>query len=139
MAYKNLREFINLLEKGGQLARIKAPVDSHLEITEITDRISKGPPEKNKALLFENVVGSDMPVLINMFGSPQRMAWALGVRELEGLNEKMAQFIDPSPSREAGPVLGRAKDMLGALRNAGMRPKMVKNARMACGRMDNIY
>ena len=128
MAYKNLREFINLLEKGGQLARIKAPVDSHLEITEITDRVSKGPPEKNKALLFENVVGSDMPVLINMFGSPQRMAWALGVRELEGLNEKMAQFIDPSPSREAGPVLGRAKDMLGALRNAGMRPKMVKNA-----------
>ena len=128
MAYKDLREFIRLLEKGGQLARIKAPVDPHLEITEITDRVSKGPMAKNKALLFENVVGSDMPVLINMFGSPERMAWALGVRDLEELNEKMARLIDPKPPKGLGPTVGRAKDMLGALKSAGLKPKIVKNA-----------
>ena len=128
MAYKDLREFINLLEKGGQLARIKAPVDPYLEITEITDRVSKGPEEKNKALLFENVIGSDMPVLINMFGSPRRMAWALGVRELEELNEKMARLIDPRPPKGLGPAVDRARDMLGALKSAGLKPKIVKKA-----------
>jgi len=128
MAYKDLREFIRLLEKGGQLARIKAPVDPHLEITEITDRVSKGPMAENKALLFENVVGSDMPVLINMFGSPERMAWALGVRDLEELNEKMARLIDPKPPKGLGPTVGRAKDMLGALKSAGLKPKIVRNA-----------
>ena len=128
MAYKDLREFIRLLDKGGQLARISLPVDAHLEITEITDRISKGPEEKNKALLFENVVGSEMPVLINMFGGPKRMAWALGVRELEELNEKMSRLIDPRPPKGIGPAVGRAKDMLGALKSAGLKPKIVKNA-----------
>ncbi len=128
MAYKDLREFINLLDKGGQLVRIKAPVEPYLEITEITDRVSKGPMAKNKALLFENVTGSDMPVLINMFGSPKRMAWALGVRELDELNEKMSRLVDPRPPRGVGPAVGRAKDMLGALKSAGLKPKMVKNA-----------
>ncbi|HIQ11818.1 MAG TPA: menaquinone biosynthesis decarboxylase [Caldilineales bacterium] len=128
MAYKNLREFIRLLGKGGHLARITVPVDPRLEITEIADRVSKGPLEKNKALLFENVIGSDMPVLINMFGHPQRMAWALGVRELEELNQKMARLIDPSLPKGLGPVVGRAKDMLGALKSAGLKPKIVKKA-----------
>ncbi len=128
MAYKNLREFIRLLEKGGQLARISVPVDPYLEVTEITDRVSKGPLEKNKALLFENVHGSEMPVLINMFGHPQRMAWALGVRSLEELNEKMSRLVDPSLPKGLGPALGRAKDMMGALMSAGLKPKMVKKA-----------
>jgi len=128
MAYKDLREFIRLLEKGGELMRIEAPVETRLEITEITDRISKGPDAKNKALLFENVVGSEMPVLINMFGSARRMAWALGVRELEELNENMARLIDPRPPKGFGPIMGRTKDMLGALKSAGLKPKIVKNA-----------
>jgi len=128
MAYKNLREFIRLLEKGDQLVRVQVPVDPHLEITEITDRVSKGPLEKNKALLFEKVIGSDMPVLINMFGHPQRMAWALGVRELEELNRKMARLMDPNLPKGLGPAMGRAKDMLGALMSAGIKPKMVKKA-----------
>ncbi len=128
MAYKDLREFIRLLEKGGELVRIEAPVEARLEITEITDRVSKGPDAQNKALLFENVVGSEMPVLINMFGSARRMAWALGVRDLDDLNEKMARLIDPKPPKGLGPTVGRAKDMLGALKSAGLKPKIVKNA-----------
>jgi 4-hydroxy-3-polyprenylbenzoate decarboxylase len=101
--YKNLKEFVHHLEKEGELIRIKAPVDAELEITEIADRISKAccvdgnlandPEDKNqhsfadtqakkignKALLFENVRGYDMPVLINSLGSHKRMKMALGV------------------------------------------------------------
>ena len=73
MAYKDLREFIDVLEQRGLLRRITAEVDPELEITEITDRISKLEGEKNVALLFENVKGSTMPVLMNAFGSYERM------------------------------------------------------------------
>ncbi|NLF78605.1 MAG: menaquinone biosynthesis decarboxylase, partial [Chloroflexi bacterium] len=79
MAYADLRAFITRLETEGELVRITAPVSPHLEITEITDRVSKGPAAQNKALLFENVEGSTMPVLINAYGSARRMALALGV------------------------------------------------------------
>lgn len=66
MAFKDLHEFVALLEKEGELIRIKTEVDAELEITEIADRVSKayGP-----ALLFENVRGSSLPVLINAFGT----------------------------------------------------------------------
>ena len=75
MAYKNLQDFIATLEKRDELKRVSAEVDPCLEITEICDRISKacGP-----ALLFENVKGSEFPVLINAMGSFKRMALALG-------------------------------------------------------------
>ena len=76
MAFQDLREFIRALEKSGQLNRIRAEVDPELEITEITDRVSKrGGP----ALFFENVRGHSMPVLINAMGSRERMKLALGV------------------------------------------------------------
>ena len=91
---KDLREFIDLLETKKELVRINHPVSAHLEITEITDRISKSPAENNKALLFENVIGSDLPVLINAFGNRQRMSWALGVNDLEQLNERLAALLD---------------------------------------------
>ena len=69
MKFKDLREFIAFLEENGDLRRITTPVDHHLEITEITDRVIKsGGP----ALLFENVTGFDIPVIINMYGSTQR-------------------------------------------------------------------
>ena len=67
MAFKDLREFIDELEKRGLLKRIKVPVDAELEITEITDRVSKFKDSRNVALLFENVRGYDMPVLMNQF------------------------------------------------------------------------
>ena len=92
MTYKNLREFVKRLEKTDELHRISVPVDPHLEITEITDRVSKGPQAQNTALFFEDVKGSDMPVLINSLGSPQRMAWALGVDDLDDLNQNLAKL-----------------------------------------------
>ncbi len=77
--YRNTEHWIKTLEEKGELIRIKEYVNPHLEITEITDRISKhlGP-----ALLFENT-GTDFPVLINSMGTEQRMAWALGVEKLD--------------------------------------------------------
>ena len=71
MAYKNLQEFIDVLDKEGELLRIKEYVNPHLEIAEITDRISKS-PNVGKALLFENT-GYDCPVLMNAYGSHGRM------------------------------------------------------------------
>ena len=77
---ENIRDFLALLEERGDLATIDAEVSSELEITEVTERTirSSGP-----ALLFKNVSGSNMPVVINLFGSHQRMAWALGVDDVQ--------------------------------------------------------
>ncbi len=80
MAYKNLQEFINVLEKEDELIRIKTYVNPHLEIAEITDRISKS-ENGGKALLFENT-GYEFPVLMNAYGSEKRMCLALGVHDL---------------------------------------------------------
>jgi 4-hydroxy-3-polyprenylbenzoate decarboxylase len=128
MAFADLSEFIALLEKRGQLKRIKTRVSPDLEITEITDRVSKAPLDRNVALLFENVEGSDFPVLINSLGHPQRMAWALGVDDLEELNRRLASLIDLKLPQGLGSALSRAGDLLGALRAVGLRPNMVKNA-----------
>ncbi|MCL4456920.1 MAG: UbiD family decarboxylase, partial [Nitrospirae bacterium] len=76
MAYKDLREFISVLEKKGLLHRIKAEVDPILEISEITDRICKS-PGGGKALYFEKVKGSQYPVVTNIFGSFERMCLSL--------------------------------------------------------------
>ena len=128
MAFNDLSEFVNLLEKRGHVKRIKARVSPELEITEITDRVSKGPLEKNVALLFENVEGSDFPVLINSLGHPERMAWALGVDDLEELNQRLAALIELKLPQGFGPALARANDLLGALRAVGLRPNIVKKA-----------
>lgn len=90
MAWKNQQQFIEALEAAGELVRIKTYVNPHLEIAEITDRVSKS-GGGGKALLFENT-GYDFPVLMNAYGSEKRMCMALGVsdldetaREIEGL------------------------------------------------------
>ncbi len=90
VAYKDLAEFIRELENSGELVRIKTEVDAELEITEITDRVSKayGP-----ALLFENVKGSSVPVLINAFGSEKRMAMSLGVNSFEEISDDILGFL----------------------------------------------
>lgn len=93
MAYKDLREFIAALEARGELKRIKAEVDPELEITEITDRVSKMEGRKNVALLFENVKGSSMPVLMNAFGSYDRMAMALGVEKLDDVADELREML----------------------------------------------
>ncbi|WP_196592840.1 menaquinone biosynthesis decarboxylase [Pectinatus sottacetonis] len=93
MAFNDLREFITVLEEKGLLKRIHTPVDCYLEITEITDRICKMDGNKNVALLFENVKGYDIPVLINAFGSMQRMAIALGVEKLEDVPNDLREIL----------------------------------------------
>ena len=97
MSFKDLRHFIDLLEKEGELKRIKIEVDPYLEITEISDRILRhGGP----ALLFENVKGSSLPLLANLFGNTRRIALAMGQEDLEGLRDvgKLLAFLkEPTP------------------------------------------
>jgi 4-hydroxy-3-polyprenylbenzoate decarboxylase len=94
MAFTDLRELVARLEHHGRLRRVAVPVSRDLEITEIVDRVSKSPGEANVALLFERVEGADMPVLVNTFGSPDRMALALGVDRLDELGERVARLLD---------------------------------------------
>ena len=93
MAFKDLREFIDELEKRNWLKRIKVPVDAELEITEITDRVSKFKDSRNVALLFENVRGYDMPVLMNQFGSYERICLALGVEKLDDAANDIRELL----------------------------------------------
>ena len=91
MAYSDLQEFIHALERAGDLRRIPVEVDPVLKVTEITDRVSKrGGP----ALLFERVKGSAMPLLINAFGSPERVALALQVKSVDELAAELPEVLD---------------------------------------------
>ena len=91
---RDLREWIALLEREGELRRITAEVDPDLEITEITDRVVKsGGP----ALLFEHPTGSDHPLLINQFGTERRMCLALGVETLDDAAAKLGDVLDMRP------------------------------------------
>jgi 4-hydroxy-3-polyprenylbenzoate decarboxylase len=104
LAYNDLREWIAALEGAGELKRIKTEVDPVLEIAEITDRVSKNQlagegaratlSPGGPALLFENPKGSDIPVLINQFGSERRMRMALGVDSLDEVADRIRQFMD---------------------------------------------
>ena len=97
MAYSNLAEFVQVLERAGELRRISHPVKTELEITEIADRVMKA---AGPALLFENVVGKTIPVLINAFGSTQRMALALGVKDIEEIASDIAKLIRTRPAKD---------------------------------------
>jgi 4-hydroxy-3-polyprenylbenzoate decarboxylase len=92
MAYKDLREFLKLLEKKGLLKRIKAEVDTVLEIAEINDRVVK---EGGPALFFENPKNSKFPVLVNAFGSFERMHLALQVQSLDDIGIRILEFLEP--------------------------------------------
>ncbi|MBI3580529.1 MAG: menaquinone biosynthesis decarboxylase [Nitrospinae bacterium] len=100
----NLGDFIQKLEAEGELLRIREKVSPILEITEITDRVSKS-PGGGKALLFENVEGSAMPVLINAFGSEKRMAMALGVKRVGEVAERIAKILNSAPPETMGEKL----------------------------------
>jgi len=97
MPFKDLRDFIDLLEKEGELKRIREEVSPVLEITEISDRTLRlGGP----ALLFENVKGSSLPLLANLFGNTRRIAMAMGQENLDGLRDVgnlLAFLKEPKP------------------------------------------
>src|SRR5947209_4300666 len=99
-AFDDLRQWIAALDRAGELKKINAEVDPVLEITEITDRVSKGAAKKygrpgGPALLFENVKGANgIPVLINQFGSERRMQMALGVEQLDEIAERIRQLLN---------------------------------------------
>jgi 4-hydroxy-3-polyprenylbenzoate decarboxylase len=121
MPYYSLADFVQDLERKGELKRITHPVKVELEITEIADRVMKsGGP----ALLFENVVGKQVPVLINAFGSAQRMALALGVADIEEIAREIQKLIQTKPPKSLRDKL----NLLGELiRLAGIPPKIVKD------------
>jgi 4-hydroxy-3-polyprenylbenzoate decarboxylase len=98
MPYSGLAEFITTLEKSGELSRIKKFVDPVLEITEITDRITKN---NGKALLFENN-GTQFPLLINAFGSDRRMALALGKNRISDAADDISGIIKNITESHAG-------------------------------------
>ena len=99
MKYRDLRDFISQLEEQGELVRVKAEVDPHLEMTEICDRtLRAGGP----AILFENPKGFDTPVLANLFGTPRRVALGMGQEDVSALREvgKLLAFLkEPDPPK----------------------------------------
>ena len=99
MKYKDLRDFIALLEQRGLLKRITQEIDPYLEMTEIADRtLRAGGP----ALLFENPKGYRIPVLANLFGTPERVALGMGQEEVTALRqvgEWMAMLKEPEPPK----------------------------------------
>lgn len=125
MKYKDLRDFIAQLEKIGELKRISVPVSTHLEMTEICDRVLRaGGP----ALLFENPVGHSIPVLANLFGTPRRVALGMGEESTQALREVgklLAYLKEPEPPKG----LKDAWDKWPVLKQVlNMSPKVVSSA-----------
>ena len=123
MPYDDLRGFLAQLEACGELRRIAEPVSPHLEMTALSDRVLRaGGP----ALLFERPAGHAMPVLTNLFGTPARVARALGVAglpEIRALGEVLAQLKEPEPPRGMRELWGR-RDLLKTLWS--MAPAVVR-------------
>ncbi len=92
MAYKDLRDFIDALDKAGELKRIPFEVDPVLEMTEFADRAVKS---RGPALLFERAKGSRIPVLMNAFASTRRMELALEVESIEDIAARITEFLHP--------------------------------------------
>jgi len=119
---RDLRAWIALLEREGELRRISAEVDPDLEITEITDRMVKsGGP----ALLFENPKGSQHPLLINQFGTERRMCMAFGVEKLDDVAAKLGDVLDMQPPQG---FVEKVKGLLKLKSVADSMPKTVSKA-----------
>jgi 4-hydroxy-3-polyprenylbenzoate decarboxylase len=122
MIYQDLRSFIEDLEKAGELLRIKEVISPYLEITEITDRVCK---QYGPALLFENVLGYNAPVLTNAFGSFKRICMALGVNNLDDLGKEILDFLQV----ETPDSLIKKFKLLPKLKRLNkMFPKLIKTA-----------
>ncbi|MSP82633.1 MAG: UbiD family decarboxylase [Alphaproteobacteria bacterium] len=129
MGYRSLRDFMARLEAAGRLVRVKAPVSPVLEITEIQTRLLA---DKGPAVLFETVVGEggrafDMPVLANLFGTVERVAWGMGrePHELREVGRTLAFLRQPEPPegwRDALKLLPLARTVM------AMKPRVVSAA-----------
>ena len=129
MPYASLRDFMARLEQCGRLVRVRAPVSPHLEMTEIQTRLLA---EKGPAVLFENVVGPDggrsqMPVLVNLFGTVERVAWGMDREpdQLRAVGETLAFLRQPEPPggwREALDMLPMVRTVM------AMKPRTVGSA-----------
>ena len=128
MAYRNQQQFIDVLEKEGELLRIKSFVDPKLEMAEITDRMSKQ-PGGGKALLFENT-GYDFPVLMNAYGSEKRMCMALGVQHLDDVAKEIESLFKLLSAPKEG-ILDKLK-MLPKLGQFSSWMPAVKSGRGEC-------
>jgi 4-hydroxy-3-polyprenylbenzoate decarboxylase len=124
MSFRDLRDFIRFLEDKGELRRITTPVSHELEITELADRtVKSGGP----ALLFERVEGYDVPVLINMFGTHQRVAWALGVDDVEQLAGKVRETLGLVQGPPVG-IIDKVRTLRDLVGMARTQPKVVRRA-----------
>ncbi|MEM6259441.1 MAG: UbiD family decarboxylase domain-containing protein [Planctomycetota bacterium] len=150
MAYASLQSFLESLEQAGELHRVTEPVSCMLEAAAIADRVSKSPAARlsdhapatdpvhhslgGKALLFENItlpdgLRSDVPLLINAFGSYRRIEMALGCEDvgLEGLAQRVADLVKPEPPNT---LMEKLKKGLELAKIAQLPPKVV--SRGAC-------
>src|SRR5919198_1116305 len=117
---RDLRDWIARLEREGELVRVQAEVDADLEITEINDRTVKaGGP----ALLFENVRGSDRPLLINQFGTEPRMAMAFDAPSLDAVAERVSDVLEMQPPQGLVEKVRRLQKLKSI---ADSRPRTVK-------------
>ena len=128
MAYTNQQQFIEALERAGELVRIKEYVNPKLEIAEITDRISKT-AGGGKALLFENT-GFDFPVLMNAYGSEKRMCMALGVQKLDDVAQEIETLFQLLASPKES-IVDKLKLLPKLGQFASWMPK-VRSGRGAC-------
>src|SRR5207237_8471533 len=118
----DLRGWIKLLEREGELVRVGAEVDPHLEITEITDRtVKSGGP----ALLFENVKGSELPLLINQFGTERRMCLAFDAPSLDAVGERISDVLEMQPPQG---LVAKVRGLQKLKSIADSRPRTVRNA-----------
>ncbi len=126
MKYSDLRHFMENLESDGQLKKISHPVSTRLEITEISDRVLR---KSGPALLFESVTGHKMPVLTNLFGTPQRVALGMGAQDLSALRdvgELLANLKEPEAPTGFRDALSKVSMLKAALWD--MAPKVVSGA-----------
>ena len=108
MKFRDLREFLSILEASGDLVRIKEEIDPNLEMTEIADRTLRG---GGPALLFENPKGYDMPLLANLFGTEKRVAQGMGADSIEALREigeLLAYLRQPDPPKGMRDLIDKA-------------------------------
>jgi 4-hydroxy-3-polyprenylbenzoate decarboxylase len=138
MATETFSDFLDELDKEGELSRVKARVSPVLEIAGVADRMSKTPAphghnelDRNpagklggKALLFENVEGSDIPVAINTFGSYWRVNKALGTENLEALATRVGQLVKPEIPTT---LLEKMKKLPDLIKMASYPPKTVRS------------